>query len=371
MSLDYITIKGFKSIADVDRLKLRPLNVLIGPNGSGKSNFIGAFSFLHEVRAGRLQNYVRNAGGPDELLYFGVKTTPEMRFALSFGQEKHKYELVLQYAAGYDSLVPAEEATFFWDKPRYPERPFRHGLLPVEGGREAGISASGLGATPLRVQRHLDRWRLYHLHDTSESAPMRRTAQLDDNRYLRPDGGNLPAFLFLLKQRHLDSYEVIRDTVSMVAPFFADFQLEPDRINPSTIRLAWRHRDSEKYFGASALSDGTLRFMVLATLFLQPKILRPSTIIVDEPELGLHPYAIGLLASLARQASRQTQVLISTQSPLLLDHLEPEDVLVTEQHEGASRFTRLETERLVSWLEHYSLGQLWEKNELGARPSAG
>jgi len=305
MSLDYITIKGFKSIADVERLKLRPLNVLIGPNGSGKSNFIGAFSFLHEVRAGRLQNYVRNAGGPDELLYFGVKTTPEMRFALSFDNEKNGYALVLQYSAGYDSLVAAQETTSFWAK-RGHGQPFDRSLLPVDGGREAGISAAGLTRVPMWVQRRLDQWRLYHLHDTSESAPMRRTAQIDDNQYLRPDGGNLPGFLYLLRQRHRASYEVIRDTISLVAPFFDDFQLEPDRLNPRTIRLAWRHRDSEKYFGASALSDGTLRFMVLATLFFQPKLLMPSTIIVDEPELGLHPYAIGLLASLARQASKQT-----------------------------------------------------------------
>jgi predicted ATPase len=370
MSLDFVTIKGFKSIADLERLQLGALNVLIGPNGSGKSNFIGAFSFLHEVRGGRLQNYVRKAGGADALLHFGVKDTAEMKFAVSFLEERNGYELVLRPSAD-DSLFPAEETTTFWDKKRGYSRPYKSGLSAVEGGREAGISASNLERVPRWVQRRLDQWRLYHLHDTSGSSPMRRTAQIGDNEFLRPDGGNLPAFLYLLQERHSASYELIRRTISMVAPFFDDFHLEPERLNPDTIRLAWRHRDSSKYFGASSLSDGSLRFMVLATLFLQPRLLRPSTILVDEPELGLHPYAIALLASLARQASAETQVLISTQSPLLLDYLEPEDIIVTERHEGASRFARLKTGPLARWLEDYSLGQLWEKNELGARPSAG
>jgi len=293
-----------------------------------------------------------------------------MKFAVSFLQERNGYELVLHPTAD-DSLFPAGEITTFWDKRRGYQRPYQHGLSPVEGGREAGISASNLTGIPRWVQKRMDQWRLFHLHDTSDSAPMRRTAQIADNEFLRPDGENLPAFLYLLRERHGTSYELIRRTISMVAPFFDDFHLQPDRLNPDTIRLAWRHRDSSKYFGAASLSDGSLRFMVLATLFLQPPELRPLTILVDEPELGLHPYAISLLASLARQASVETQVIMSTQSPLLLDYLEPEDILVTERHEGASRLVRLETARLASWLEDYSLGQLWEKNELGARPSAG
>ena len=153
-----------------------------------------------------------------------------------------------------------------------------------------------------------------------------------------------------------------------VAPFFDDFQLEPQKLNPNKIRLEWRHKGSEAYFDASALSDGTLRFIALATLFLQPETYRPSVILVDEPELGLHPYAITLLASLIKQASLTTQVIISTQSPLLLDHFQPEDVLVADRVEGGTQFTRLDSAKLDTWLQDYSLGQLWEKNELGGRP---
>jgi len=133
----------------------------------------------------------------------------------------------------------------------------------------------------------------------------------------------------------------------------------------------------------SSLPDGTLRFIALATLFLQPGSYQPSVILVDEPELGLHPYAIALLASLIKQVSTQQvtistlikqasakRVIISTQSPLLLDDFQPEDVLVADRVNGATQFTRLDSEKLESWLQDYSLGQLWEKNELGGRPVA-
>lgn len=154
-----------------------------------------------------------------------------------------------------------------------------------------------------------------------------------------------------------------------MAPFFQDFTLEPEHDNPETILLRWEHKGTDAYFDASSLSDGTLRFMALATLFLQPTAYRPSVMVLDEPELGLHPYAITLLASLMKKASTDAQVIVATQSSLLLDHLEPEDVLVADRVNGASRFTRLDSSRLKSWLEDYSLGQLWEKNELGGRPA--
>jgi predicted ATPase len=153
-----------------------------------------------------------------------------------------------------------------------------------------------------------------------------------------------------------------------VAPFFDDFQLEPLALNPNTIKLEWRHVGTDDYFDASSFSDGTLRFIALATLFLQPVELRPSVILVDEPELGLHPYAIELLASLIKQASKETQVIAATQSSLLLDQFDPEDVLVANRVDGATKIERLKAEPLAEWLKEYSLGQLWEKGELAGRP---
>jgi predicted ATPase len=198
---------------------------------------------------------------------------------------------------------------------------------------------------------------------------MRQTAKVDDNAYLRSDGANLAAFLYLLQEKHSTEYELIRGAVRLVAPFFDDFLLRRDELNVQTIRLAWKHKNSDQYFGAAALSDGSLRFVLLATLFLQPKKFLPSVILVDEPELGLHPYAIGLLASLIKQASSTAQVIVSTQSPLLLDYFEPEDVLVAQREGGGTNLTRLESGSLQEWLSEYSLGQLWEKNEIGGRPT--
>lgn len=365
--LDYITVKGFKSVNSIEKLELRPINVVIGPNGSGKSNFIGVFSFLHAIREGRLQDYVRKAGGAEQLLHFGSKATSEILVHVSFSQEVNQYCLSLKPTAD-DSLYPSTELAFFWDK-RYP-RPYSVGLAPQENGREAGISNPDVQRTTSWVREHLGRWRLYHVHDTSDTSPMRKTAQVNDVAYLRPDGSNLPAFLYLLKIKHPEAYSLIRRAVQRVTPFFDDFTLAPDPLNENTIRLAWKHKNSDLYFGAAALSDGSLRFITLATLFLQPAQYRPSVILVDEPELGLHPSAIAFLASMVKQASVETQVILSTQSSLLLDHFQPEDVLVAERIEGGTTFSRLDTQRLATWLEDYSLGQLWEKNELGGRPKA-
>jgi predicted ATPase len=197
---------------------------------------------------------------------------------------------------------------------------------------------------------------------------MRITASVPDNRFLRDNGSNLAALLYYLREKHSDSYNLIRGTVQSAAPFFDDFRLEPEKLNPDTIRLEWKHRISDQYFGASSLSDGTLRFVALAVLFLQPVDHRPPVILVDEPELGLHPYAIGLLASLIRHASVDNQVIVSTQSSSLVDYFQPDEVLVADRVDRGTQITHLDSARLDKWLEDYSLGQLWEKSELGGCP---
>ncbi len=377
-ALDYITIRGFKSIASIEHLPLRACNVLIGANGSGKSNFIGVFEFLHAIREGRLRNYVIEAGGAEKVLHFGSKSTPEIYIQLSFSEaigppEETLPPLVYDLAltpTNDDGLYLSSEVAYFRKEGQLGEH------LPIGGpldgqGREAGVSNPNLDKyTQSRLLRNrLGGWRIYHLNDTSLSSPMRKTAKVDDNRFLRPDGSNIAAFLYFLHEKEEASYSLIRRTVQRVAPFFDDFKLEPLRLNPDDIKLEWRHKNSDQYFDASSLSDGTLRFIALATLFLQPKQHLPSVILVDEPELGLHPYAIEMLTSLIRAASANTQVIVSTQSSLLLDHLEPEDVLVANRVGAATQITRLESARLAEWLKDYSLGQLWEKNEFAGRPS--
>ena len=363
-ALDWITIKGFKSISCIERLKLNPINVLIGSNGSGKSNFLEAFSFLNAIRSGHLRHYVQRAGGANNLLHFGVKNTQNLTLRVSFKNEINQYEIQLSID-DFDNLFPFEETLYCWNKSNY-YQPYEENISGKNG--EAGISVIRNQGISGYIQDRLDSWRSYHFHDTSRTSPLNRTADKHDNNFLRPDGSNLAAYLFYLQKCHENSYELIRRTVRLATPFFDDFQLTPQKLNESKIRLEWKHRNSDAYFDSSSLSDGSLRFIALATLLLQPVNLQPSTIIMDEPELGLHPCAIILFASLIKRASKNSQTICATQSPLLLDKFEPDDVLVAEREDGTTKFTRLNSESLDSWLDHYSLGQLWEKNQFGGRP---
>ncbi|MCG7851662.1 MAG: AAA family ATPase, partial [Methanosarcinaceae archaeon] len=208
--LDYITIKGFKSIASVEKLALGRINLIIGPNGSGKSNFIGVFSFLHEIREGRLNDYVRKAGGAEQLLHFGSKVTNEILIKISFRQEVNQYELRLK-PTSEDGLYPWDERVYFWNK-EYPQ-PYSDSLGSHESGQETGISNPKAGRIASWVRLRLGRWRLYHVHDTSAMSPLRKTAKLNDNDFLRPDGSNLSAFLYLMLKKHPVEYSMIRRTI--------------------------------------------------------------------------------------------------------------------------------------------------------------
>jgi predicted ATPase len=362
--LEQMTIRGFKSIGSLEALQLGDVNILIGPNGSGKSNFIEVFSFLHAIRSGRLQQYVRTQGGADRLLHFGSRQTKSVLVEMDFRDRTNGYSIEL-VPTDTDDLIPVTEKVLFWERPRH-VRPYEHTLARV--GSEAGISSSALPGIAHYVRDHLDRWRVFHFHDTSASSPMKKRSNISDNASLREDGSNLASFLYLLQQRHRPQFDQVVAAVRRVAPFFREFALAPDRLNPEMIGLEWHHEKSAAYFGPSSLSDGTLRFIAIAALFLQPEALRPSVIIVDEPELGLHPFAIEMAASLIKSVSHATQVIVSTQSSLLLDHFEPEDVLVATRSAGSTRLDRLESARFEEWLKEYSLGQLWEKNVIGGRP---
>ncbi len=372
--LDRISVKGFKSIRSAE-LEFRPINVLIGANGSGKSNLLEAMAFLQAIRAGNLQGYVGRAGGADRLLHFGAKTTDEMAFRARFSNENEgicEYRLNLT-PTDTDTLYPNSEALVSWDKEIYPDEP-RKKVISGEGG-EAGISKASAGRESLagnHVLKGLDSWRVYHFHDTGPHSPLKKTAALNDNRYLRPDGSNLAAVLYLLREKHEWEYGFIRRTVQKAAPFLEDFVLEPQDLNKDTIRLKWKHIGDDAYFDVSTFSDGTLRFIALATLMLQPKERRPSVILLDEPELGMHPAELTLLESMVGYVSKDAggvQVILATQSARLLDQFDPEDVVVADRVKGATEFSRLDAEKLEVWLERYSLGELWEMNDIGGRPT--
>lgn len=341
-------------------LKLSPMNLLIGANGSGKSNFISLFDLLNQMVEGNFQLSVQRAGGANTFLYFGQKVTDEIRINLTFGQ--NAYSCVWVPTAD-DLLIFADETCYFHGHGY--SQPYLVSL--GTGHRESKLPEK---TTEDRVADYvlnsLKSWKVYHFHDTGESAHVKKTGDINDNLYLRSDAGNLAAFLYLLQKTSSDHYEMIRDTIRLVAPFFDDFVLRPMPENENKIRLEWRERGSDHPFLAHHMSDGTLRFICLATLLLQPK--PPSTILIDEPELGLHPYAINVLASLMRSASKRSQLIVSTQSVTLVNQFEAEDLLVVDRKDHATTIERVDPERLTEWLEDYAIGDLWEKNVLGGRP---
>ena len=357
--LDHIEIEGFKSIRSL-RLQLGPVNVLIGQNGAGKSNFISFFRMLNELIEERLQLYVARSGGANALLYYGAKTTPEISARMFF--KRNGYLIKLAPAEDDGLLFAAEQ--FYFKVSHGDSRPWL-GSGQRETKANEAYQKDPVGI-PGYVVPSIRSWRVYHFHDTGPQAPPKQTNDLHDNDRLRSDAGNLAAFLYLLQERHAANYALIRSAVRQVFPRFNDFALRPNPLNPDTIRLEWRERESDYRFGPHQLSDGTLRFICLATLLLQPKL--PSTVLIDEPELGLHPSALGVLAGLVRSASARAQVIMTTQSVTLLDEFEPEQIVTVDRVEGASVFKRLEASELEAWLDRYTLGEIWEKNVVGARP---
>ncbi len=357
-TLDFVKAEGFKSIDHVGPVILLDLNVLIGANGAGKSNFLGLFNLLNQISEGNLQDYVTRSGGAKTLLRFGEGTTKYITVDLVFSDDDRYYRCV---------LVPTlDDRLYVSDEVYSPStRAAGHGhfesKLLGDGVSDEDKTYTDHVVEPIR--EHVRSWKVYHFNDTTKVGLQHN---VDDNRSLRPDGSNLAAFLFLLKQKHPADYANIVASIRMVFPFFGDFTLAPLELRPDNIKLEWREQGWDTYFDASALSDGTLRFICLSTLLLQPNL--PSLILVDEPELGLHPYAINVLAGLLRGAATKTQVIVSTQSVTLVNQFEPEELIVVERAGGKSVFRRLEKAEMESWLDDYGMGDLWEKNVIGGRP---
>jgi len=362
-----IVLSGFKSIKSMD-LELRPLNVLIGANGAGKSNLISFFKLLNEMMAGRLQLHIGTTGRAQSLLHFGPKVTRQIEARLEFNSSDgvNTYELILAHAAG-DTLVFADERLAMYvsgsDRPtRSAQYSAAYNESRIHEERDTKLTIG------MMLHHLLNNCRVYHFHDTTPTARVRQFCYSGDNKTLLPDAGNLAAFLLRLREENGAAvYRRIVDTVRLIAPFFDDFVLDPSGTSRD-LMLNWRSVGSDQTFGPHQLSDGTLRAMCLVTLLLQPENELPGLIIVDEPELGLHPYALNLIAALFKKASHHAQVLVSTQSSAFLDNFEPEDIIVANRVGQESRFERPDAEKLAAWLDDYSLGEVWEKNVIGGGP---
>lgn len=372
--LQKITIKGFKSIQSLVDFELRPLNVLIGANGAGKSNFIGVFKFLAALTGDNFPVEVQNWGGPDALLHYGRKTTPSIDLEVYFAAENG-------VANGYRvSLAPTQDNRLIFTR-EHAVSDGHYGVTPYPLG--AGHDSAKVTTDDLQSSKNVSRyvsqklkvWRQYHFHDTGETAAVKQIHPAHDTLRLKPDAANLAAYLRRLKTTAFSepNYQRIVETIRLAAPFFGDFvfrETEQEGADPATVELEWTERGHpDTPWKAHVLSDGTLRFICLTTLLLQPAFLMPDIIIIDEPELGLHPFAINLLAQMLKRAAESKQVIVSTQSVELLNAMSPEDLVVAERENGATNLRRLVPEELKDWLEDYTLGELWKRNILGGRPT--
>ena len=352
--LSKLVLKGYKSIQKME-IDLNNLNVFIGANGAGKSNFISFFKLINAIVNQQLSVFVPKNGFADSLLHYGRQHTDAISAQLEFGANGYQF-----------TLEPTTLNRFIFTEEK----------LTSEGKSEIKNLGVGQDESNLKkfdnneIAKHITpiikSWQVYHFHDTSRTAKVKQIGSIHDYAYLRADASNLAAFLYKLKLKHERQYKAICMTIQKVAPFFGNFVLEPTLEDSSSIELKWREQSGDFPFTAHNLSDGTLRMICLATVLLQPE--PPASIILDEPELGLHPFAINILGSLIRSISKSTQIILSTQSVSLLDQFQANDVIVTEKINEVSTFNRLKSEDLEKWLENYSLSELWEKNYLKGRP---
>lgn len=354
--LNRIAIKGFKSIKECD-LTLKNVNIFVGANGAGKTNFISIFEMLSMVLARELSFYTQKKGLAP-LLYNGKGVTDSIFAEFQFGSVLYSFDLEW-----------TETDTLF----------FREEQVVVDGKNllgKGGYSESNALNTMRKARVHaaiphtlmIPGWRVYQFHDTSSSSRMKSENIVANCDTFLHDASNLAAFLYRLQENHLTEYQKILKAIQRIAPYFKDFELKPKEQNKEQIVLRWKQKNYDGTLIPSQLSDGTLRFICLATLLLQPEELQPDTIIIDEPELGLHPYAITIFVELVKKAATRKQIILSTQSTELLDHFEPDDVIVVDRTENGSEFKRLDAEHLTAWLEDdYSLGELWNKNLFGGR----
>ena len=350
--LRHIVIKGYKSIKDC-KLNLKKINVFIGSNGAGKSNFLSAFTLLNHVIDNSLTYYGEKKGG-NSFFYNGTKTTDSiwMQFwfnddDFSFGLEMSEHNrLILSSKSGESTLNIDSVYDTVQNTPAE---------LKDENHRPSITN---------------QQWCVYHFHDTSSTSKIKQEGNLCNSKNLLQDASNLAAFLYRLQEHYPFEFKNILEAVRLVAPYFKGFELAPREANRELIELLWQQKDWTDILYASQLSDGTLRFICLATLLLQPTKLQPATIIIDEPELGLHPFAIAIFAEMVKKAAVNKQIILATQSVELLNQFNAEDVVVVDRSEDGSKFKRLDPPALADWLEDgYSLGELWNKNILGGRLS--
>lgn len=362
MGIYSVSIENFKSIRKTGQIQIKALNILIGPNGAGKSNFISFFKFLNRLYEQQLQLYISRNGRAENFLYFGRKVSDSLAGRIIFDNEwKNQYAF---------RMVPDQSGGLIF------VREWSDYINPTAGKiNRSEISLGGNSESVLKndstyrnkyLRSQFSGFKIFHFHDTSFNSKVKQPSGARDYARLHEDGGNLAAFLYRLQETKPQQFKIIERVIQSIAPFFDSFYLQPDEINSDQIFLRWQEKGSDILFTAHNLSDGTLRMICLTTLLLQPQL--PSTIIIDEPELGLHPFAIQKLAAMLKSASLKSQIIVSTQSINLVDQFSADDIIVVEREDNQTVFKRQSEEELAVWREDYSVGELWSKNVLGGTP---
>jgi len=370
-ALRSLSLAGFRSYnndLEQNKVKLEDINIIIGANGAGKSNLISFLEMVSYMMTRGLRNYVAKQGGARSLLHYGLthenKICGELHIHDAESRKEDTYLFCLEQTAT-DQLFLAQERMSYQASGHF--RPYERNF--GSGHQEAAL-ADSWEPTERILRNYLERLKVFHFNDTTINARIRTSSNTSDDSYLRSDGGNIAAFLYRMREtpEELTYYKRIIQHIRLVLPQFYDFVLEPDR--NENIALNWKLEGVEEVFGAHQFSDGALRFVALTTLLLQPPRTAPMTIILDEPEIGLHPYAISQLAREIRMASKTSQIIVSTQSPLLLDEFSCNDIITAEYDitHQCSVLRRHDEGELQDWLQNYTLGELWQKNVLGGLP---
>ncbi len=368
--IDTLKISGFRGIKHA-QIELRDINVLIGANGTGKSNILSAFGLLERIADASFDRAISEMGGSNFVLYGGNKVTNSAKIKMVFESNKQKneqsYQLELLYSDENKPIlketikIPNSTSSHFFT---HDSTFLNENNLRLRIGKNYNQEIVKYAA---KMQTFLSQARVHHFTDSSKQARFRQSCLINDNRYLKFDAGNLAAWLYRFSKTQVKQFEFFENLMRRVIPGFDRFALSPDPLNETLIRLEYRDTRHDLLLTASYFSDGSIRFIALAALLL---FNPPPIILIDEPELGLHPTALQLVADLIRQASFESQIIVATQSADFLNQFEPDQILVVEREENSEEtlVKRLDATELAGWLEDYSIGDLWLKNVLGGKP---
>jgi predicted ATPase len=398
LSLD---IEGFRSLKHVAEWRPGDLNVLIGPNGSGKSNLLRVLELLAASAQGSLGKLVQSCGGMEPLVWdgfavgigFKVKCSPvdrlrdEVKDALTYQLRLDRLGTSGEYRIGYELLGkyqlvdqnPLQQPFKFLERSGLSARIFNEqqkGLAAPEENVPLLETLLSLAADPFTQNRHLPPfraqmagWSVYHDFHTNREAAIRQPAVTRHETRVQPDGQNLISVLHTL---YTNNREFKKETnAAMQAAFGDDFEeLEfPPASADQRIQLRARWKSLSRGQPAADLSDGMLRFLFLLTVLSSPD---PAPLIaIDEPETGLHPSMLPIVAEYAVDASRRTQVILTTHSPQFLDAFGTTvpTTTVLKWTEGETQLKTIGGEELAVWLKEYSLGALHKSGELEALAS--